>query len=345
MIADFLHTISALFGALRDFHFLRPWWFLVLPLLWGAVYVLIRQRQRKQDWSRIIDPLLMPALQLESESGARSAATPWPWLALAWTLTVLALAGPSWQQVQTPAFQAPASEIIVLDLSPSMASADLSPDRITRARYAVDDLLASARDSRVGLVAFGEEAFTVTPLTEDVATVKGLLPPLAPDIMPTAGDHLAPALDQAVQLLSKANGKDKRIILLTDGFDDPAAALRVAATLKSYGIAFSVVGVGTASGAPVRGAEGRFTQDAQGRSELARLEVETLRQLATAGGGHYVDLSQLAGLIASLSAAPRAGAEITTAQGVEVVHWLDGGVWLLPLLLVLAALLTRRGWL
>ncbi|WP_312632366.1 vWA domain-containing protein, partial [Mammaliicoccus sciuri] len=87
--------------------------------------------------------------------------------------------------------------VVVLDLSPSMAAADLQPDRVTRARYAIDDLLGAARDARVGLVAFSDEPYTVSPLTDDVATVRALSQPLAPGIMPSAGDQLAPALRQA----------------------------------------------------------------------------------------------------------------------------------------------------
>src|SRR3546814_3900448 len=85
-----------------------------------------------------------------------------------------------------------------------MAARDLSPDRVTRARYALDDLLGAAHGARVALIAFSDEAYTVTPLTDDVATVRTLLPPLAPDIMPTPGDQLAPALAQAGKLLGRS---------------------------------------------------------------------------------------------------------------------------------------------
>ncbi|MFX9023860.1 VWA domain-containing protein, partial [Acinetobacter baumannii] len=81
-----------------------------------------------------------------------------------------------------------------------MAASDMTPDRVTRARYAVDDLLGAARDARVGLVVVSGEAYTVSPLTEDVATIRGLLPPLAPSIMPGSGDQLAPALETAAKL-------------------------------------------------------------------------------------------------------------------------------------------------
>ncbi|HEY8907385.1 MAG TPA: VWA domain-containing protein, partial [Rhodoferax sp.] len=266
-------------------------------------------------------------------------------LALAWTLAVLALAGPSWQQDSAQAYRAPAAWVLVLDLSPSMNAADLSPNRVTRARYALDDILSAARDARVGMVAFSDEPYTVTPLTQDVATVRALMPSLAPEMMPSAGDHLAPALVQAQQLLSASGAHDKRIVVVTDGFDDPAAALRTAAKLKTQGIAVNVVGAGTPSGAPLRGATGSFVQGANGQTQLTQLNVDQLQQLASSGGGQYVDIGNLPRLVADLQSGFERPDEAVAAQGVEVAHWLDAGAYLLPALLLLVALLTRRRWL
>ena len=327
----------------QAFHFLRPLWLLALPLLWLLVFWLARRRKRDGDWFGVIDAELLPALRLDAVrvSGMR----PWPWLLLLWTFAVLALAGPSWARNQAPAFRSPADWVFVLDLSPSMTATDLAPSRITRARFALEDLLGAAHDARVALVAFSDEPYTVTPLTQDIATVRALLPPLVPDIMPSPGDHLAPALKQAEKLLQAAGRHDQRIVVLTDGFDDPAAALSAAAALKSHGVALSVVGLGTAGGAPVQNADGHFARDAQGRSLLTRLDTEQLQQLAQTGGGGYVDIAQLPGLIAYLQSAPHAAGDAVAAQGIEVSHWRDEGIWLLPALLLLAGLLARRGWL
>ena len=328
----------------QDFHFLRPAWLLALPPLWGLALWLARRRSRAGNWARLIDPELLPGLRLRA-SGDAAAASPWPWLALAWTLAPLALAGPSWQKDVSTGYRAAAAWVLVLDLSPSMAAADLAPNRITRARYAIDDLLGAARDARVGLVAFSDEPYTVAPLTEDVATVRALLPPLAPDIMPSAGDKLAPALRQAQTLLQRAGAKDERVIVLSDGFADPAAAFDAAAQLRSTGAALDVIGIGTRSGAPLSGAGGSFARDAQGQTVLTHLDVDRLQQLAAAGGGDYVDLADLPRLIAALQARPESSRGAVSTQGVEVEHWREAGVWLLPGILLLSALLSRRGWL
>jgi Ca-activated chloride channel family protein len=331
-------------AALQAFHFLRPAWLLALPVLWTLAWWLVRRQSSEGDWGRLIDPELLQSLRLagpEAQGGS-----PWRWLLLVWTLAVFALAGPSWQQDQAPAFRAPAAWVIVLDLSPSMSSADLQPDRITRARYAIEDLLGAAHDARVGLVAFSDDAYTVAPLTQDVATIRSLLPPLEPGIMPAAGDHLAPALEAASKLLANAATRNRRVLVLTDGFDDPAAAFSAAGRLHAQGTDVDVIGVSTSGGAPVRKAGGGFEQDASGQPLLSRLDEGALRQLAGSGGGHYTVLAGLPSLIAQLQSMPdlEDRAELAGAE-MKVARWRDAGAWLLPLVLLFAAPLARRGWL
>jgi Ca-activated chloride channel family protein len=329
---------------IHQLHFLRPYWLLALPVAWAWVVWLARRRNRNGNWAGLIDPELLPGLRLAADSGVH-ARSPWPWLALAWTLALLALAGPAWQHDSTAAWRAPAAWVLALDLSPSMTATDLAPNRVTRARYAIDDLLSAAHDARVGLVAFGDEAFTVTPLTEDVATVRAMLPALAPDIMPTPGDNLAPALVQAGKLLRQAGQKNGQIVLLSDGFADPAAAFTAAQRLHREGATVNVVGIGSAAGAPLTKPGGGLALDAQGRPQLVRLDTDRLRQLAASGGGRYVDLADLPSLIADLQAKSGRASGATGVAGIKVEHWRDAGIWLLPLLLLLAAFLGRRGWL
>ncbi len=330
--------------ALQALHFLRPWWLLAGPPLWALAFWLSRRHSKEGNWAGLIDAELLNSLQLEG-SGAAQSRSPWPWVALAWSLAVLALAGPSWQHEQSPAFRAPADWVLVLDLSPSMLAADLAPSRTARARYALDDVLAAAHDARVGLVVFSEEAFTVTPLTEDVATIRALLGPLEPGIMPSAGDALAPALERAQGLLAAGSFRKARVLVFSDGFDDPAAAFAAAARLKSKGAELDVVGIGTAGGAPLQSAEGGFAQNPQGQTRLVSLDAGRLQALAAAGGGRYVEPASFNGLLAELKASASPASEAGNAQGIQLLKWRDAGVWLLPFLLLSTALLARRGWL
>lgn len=327
----------------NTFHFLRPLWLLALLPLWTFVVWLGLRAGRDGSWSRVIDSELLPMLQLQG-GGRRQ--TPWRLLGAIWTLTALALAGPAWQHQQSPAFRAPADWIVVLDLSPSMTAADLVPSRIVRARYAIEDILNAARDARVSLVAFAGEAHVVAPLTTDVATVRSLLEPLTPDIMPESGDQLAPALNEAARLMRTAAGRHAQVVVLSDGVSDPAQALQAAQQLKQQGATLHVIGIGTTAGAPEPNDNGGFVKDAQGRSVLSKLPVDQLLRIATAGNGDYVPVNNLSDMIAGLQTAH--SYQLERDQQPSQMHvdtWLNGGIWLLPPILLLASLFARRGWL
>jgi Ca-activated chloride channel family protein len=226
-----------------------------------------------------------------------------------------------------------------------MDATDISPNRVARARFAIDDLLSAAHDARVGLVAFAGDAYTVAPLTVDVATIRNLAQPLAPSLMPEAGDRLAPALDEAARLARAATGANRQVIVFTDGFTDPAHALVAARQLQRQGVAVNVVGVGTPGGAPEPDGNGNFARDKDGQVVLTRVDTSLLEQVAAAGGGRYVPLSGLPDLIAHLHAAgSREMSSGVAAPHVQLASWLNDGVWLLPPLLLLAALIARRGW-
>ena len=323
-------------------HFIHPFWLLAMPPLVALAVWLARRRGRDGPWPRLLDGELLPLLRLSEGGAGRS---PWLLFGLIWTVAVLALAGPSWQRQITPAYRAPAAWVVALELSPSMDAADVAPSRIVRARFAVEDLLSAAHDARVGLLAFAGDAYPVAPITSDVATVRNLAQPLSPRLMPESGDRLAPALEEAGNLLHAAPGTDRQVIVLTDGFTDPARALLMATQLHRQGISVNIVGVGTSIGAPQPNGNGGFVRNAQGQVVLTRLDAGLLQRVAAAGGGRYVPLSGLPALIADLHAAGSREMSSGVAAGhVRLASWLNDGVWLLPALLLLAALLARRGW-
>jgi Ca-activated chloride channel family protein len=327
---------------LHSFHFLHPAWLAILPVLWGfAAWHLLRSR-KEGGWSRVMDPELLAMLRLPRTAGQ----SPWWLLAAAWTLAVLALSGMSWERDQRMGYRAPTDWILVLDLSPSMAAADVSPDRAARARYVISDFLDAARDTRVALIAFAGEPHTVAPLTTDVATVRGLLPPLTPAIMPESGNDLAPALEQADQLLHDAGNRGAQVVVLTDGIADPAHALQSAQQLRSHGAIVNVIGIGTESGAPVPLKQGGFERGPGGATELSKLPVDQLQRIAAAGGGEYLPASESTGLIQRLEQERTYRARDESPDAIQQVsQWRNDGIWLLPALLLCVPLLARRGWL
>lgn len=318
-------------------HFLRPWWWLALVPVPFALWALARSAGGRAALARLADAALLPHLIRDRGTRGRSALA---LVALAWLLAVAALSGPAWQKIAAPLYVNGAARVVALSLSDDMLAQDMQPDRMTRVRFAIRDLLEASGDARMALVAYAGAAFTVAPLTDDKRTVLNLLRALQPDVMPVPGNDAAAGIRRSVELLQDAHVEGGEIVLVTDtAGDDAVAAARAA---RAQGIRVDVLGVGTAEGAPVPRSSGGFA-GGPGGLLMARRDDAALRAVANAGGGRYSTLQADGGGVTAL------GAPVATAghasHGERAPLWRDGGVWLLPVLLVLAALAFRRGWL
>ncbi|MEZ5577180.1 MAG: VWA domain-containing protein [Candidatus Competibacteraceae bacterium] len=332
-------------NALSEFHWLRPEWLWALLPLAVIVWRLLRQVRRASAWETQCDPHLLEKLLIQR---ARHQRWPLVLLAVAWVLAVIALAGPVWQKLPEPVYRTQAARVIVLDLSPSMNASDIRPSRIARARFKVLDLLNRYREGQTALVVFAGEPFVVSPLTDDTKTIAALVPTLSPELMPVSGDHARAALQRADELLSRAGVQDHgEIVLVTDGYDDPAGTLEAVTALRAHGRRVSVLAVGTEEGTPISLADGGFLKDSTGAIVVPRLDAATLSELARQGGGHFVRLSADDRDIDALSSDPIVQVREVRPESARhsMDRWREEGPWLVLVLLPLAAFAFRRGWL
>ena len=162
-------------------------------------------------------------------------------------LLFVALAGPlvgyKWELVSRRG-----NEIIfAVDTSRSMSTPDVKPDRLTRAKLAIDDFTNQLDGDAVGLVAFAGTAFLVCPITLDYGAFHESLSAVDVNTIPYGGTNIASAIRESQNALRRRPGSDKILILVTDGEDlegDVLVAVQAAARddfLKIY-----TIGVGTA---------------------------------------------------------------------------------------------------
>jgi Ca-activated chloride channel family protein len=285
-----------------DFHFLRPLWLLALLALPLLDRLLRHGAMMANAWSRVIEARLLPyVLAEEKTAGASSAWMRWVPL-VAFTLSVVALAGPVWRQLPQPVLRDQSSLVILFDLSQSMNAADIAPSRLERARLKVIDLLERREDGQTALVGYAGLPFVVSPLTSDSATIKSLVPVLNPQIMPAGGSRADRALEMAADLIDGGGDGNGNVLLVTDGVE--ARDVEMADRLNARGITISVLAVGTRQGAPVRTSSGSLLKDDDGSIIHSRLTESSLRRLASRGGGGFslitiddADLDRLQGRV------------------------------------------------
>ena len=327
----------------ESFHFQYPEWFwLLIPLLL-LLWLLRRAHEQSSAWRKVCDARLLPFLLNSQDS--RASSLPAGLMLAGGLLAVIALADPVWEQREQPVYRNEAARVIVLDLSSSMLSPDMKPSRMMQARYKVADILKQDLDGQTGLVAFAGDAFAVAPLTHDTDTIKALLSPLQPSLMPVQGSRVDLGLIKAAELLRQAGLSSGDIVLVTDGIDGERA-VDAARQVARDGYRVSVLAVGTDDGAPIPNGRGGFLRDSLGEVVMPSLDQSALRELATVGGGEYALITRgeddIRYLLSSMT--PDSG-ERVEQPGLHTDAWHSTGPLLAALLLPLAALAFRRGWL
>lgn len=321
---------------------LRPFWLMaIMPLLIGWWWV-ARFIHGSSAWESWVDPELQPHVLSSAAQGSR-------WgvhgLFLAWLLTVVVLAGPVWEQQPVPVFESRPSMIAVVDVSPSMNLEDLQPSRIERLVFKMSDLLDQAKGIELGLLVFAERPYVVSPLTDDIETLRAFLPSLTTDLAPVPGSELHLAIDKAVALFQQAGKTSGQIVLFTDSRIDEQD-IDAADAAREAGYWVSVIGVGTTNGAPLRDRDGQFVRDQNGSLVVPKIDVSMLRSLADAGGGVSTLITRGNSDIESvfrLSDSLLDPDDSTLEQGQTSDYWVEHGVWLLPFFALFSLGFFRRG--
>ena len=216
------------------------------------------------------------------------------------TLTALAAMGPQWGQKLQPMKAQGLDICFAFDLSRSMWSEDVSPNRLTQAKNQLKIFLPRLGGDRAALVGFSSSAFIAAPLSTDHDALAGFLDPLDPSFMSDPSTSLSTGVDACMDALNLKDVVDrnqimdsaaKLVVLLTDGeetSDDSNDALKKA---EKLGVPVYVMAVGTAKGGPIalrdeRGNLTGYLRDPRTQQPaVSKLEDKGPKEIAQRTGG------------------------------------------------------------
>lgn len=308
---------------LAQFHFIRPLWLLTLIPL--AIVLMLRWRRDDVQQRLVFFPNhLRNALTL-NQGGWRSQ-LPLKILMLLLLLAVIICAGPTWEREASPFGEDDAALMVLLDSSESMKQQDVAPDRLSRAKHKILDLIAARSGGKTGLMVFAGSAHVAMPVTSDAKVLQPYLEAISPEVMPLSGKAAQTALSQLAEQLPANAGNS--VLLLTDGVDQ----LTIDAFERYFTEQFEhppyqllILAIG----------------DPDVQSQVP-VDVDSLANLADSTGG---SLYRMTIDDADIQALERKIERFSMLNNDSSMPWLDEGYWLLWPLALLSLLWFRRGWL
>jgi len=335
---------------LSNFHFVRPYWLVAIIALLFVLWLLKKHRFYQSPWQQFLPNHLSQVL-VEGAAGTntnkktmgRHAFLIKPFFI--GLLSIIALAGPAWQKLPQPVYQTERGSVLIMDMSYSMYSTDVKPNRLTRARFKAIDLLSKINEGDTGLVAYAGDAFVISPLTQDIKNIELLLPSLTPEIMPELGANPLAALTLAHEMLLNAGHLNGDIYWFTDDVDNEELS-DIYDWSNEFGHQLNILGVGSESGAPITLPSGELLKDNKGAIVVPRLPTRKLKSLASRGHGNYQtisnDDSDIDNLILKDEISERSKDKKQQNQQTGD-QWHEQGAWLLVLVLPLMLGYFRRG--
>jgi len=182
--------------------------------------------------------------------------------------------------------------MILLDVSNSMLSQDMPPNRLENAKRAITQLIDNLHGDRIGIIVFAGEAYVQLPITTDYSAAKLFLNTINTNMVPTQGTAIGAAIDLGMKSFDFKDGTGKAMIIITDGENHEDDAVASAKYAAEKDVMVNVIGMGSAEGSPIpiyqNGKEVGFHTDSAGHTVISKLNEDMCKEITAAGNGAYV---------------------------------------------------------
>jgi Ca-activated chloride channel family protein len=265
-----------------------------LNLLWGlpalCLFFFWSFRNRRRKLEKVVGTALAPRLAGEFSRG--KAVLKAMLLMGFFAFGILAAARPQWGTRLQMIRRHGVDIVAALDISYSMNTEDIAPNRLEKAKGEIRRLIQKAEDDRIGLVTFAGTALVQCPLTLDHGAMRLFLDAVDTGMIPDPGTSLASAIETATSAFIEKERKYKVLVLFTDGEDLEGEVNRAADKAKETGVIIYTVGIGTSRGMPIpiRDSKGdvvEYRKDPDGKVVISSLDERALAEIADRTGGRY----------------------------------------------------------
>ena len=264
------------------------YWLLVIPVL-IAIYVfilIINKRQFKKFADSKFANFLMPLASTARKNSK------FVIFLLVIILGIIAAANLQTGSKMEEAKREGIDLYFCVDISNSMNAEDIAPNRLTRSKQAINNLINKLNGDRIGVIIFAGNAYVQLPITTDYAAAKMFLSTINTSLIPSQGTEIGSAINLAVKSFGTSE-HSKAIVVISDGEDhENEDAIKAAEEAAKLGIKLYSIGMGLEEGAPIPlynqyGKKTGYKKDKEGNIVITKLDDNMLRKIAEIGGGIY----------------------------------------------------------
>ena len=200
---------------IQNYHFLRPWWLMIVPVVFLFVYFYEKHSELK-DFKKYIRPHLLKHLLYDG--GVSKYLNTFYIMVYSVLCLTIFIAGPSYKKVNTPFNIDQSKVMIAFNLSDSMNQNDVLPSRIERSKIKVLNFLKKNKTSKIALSVFGEKSFNLLPLTTDRKILGPYVDAISVEIMSRPGRR-ASSLEKLIPNFFSKEGAGQYLLLISDGVE------------------------------------------------------------------------------------------------------------------------------
>ena len=183
--------------------------------------------------------------------------------------------------------------VFAIDVSKSMLAEDVAPNRLTRSKRIISEIINSLSSDRVGIVAYAAQAIPQVPLTTDFASVKNFLQVIDTDMLSSQGTSIDSALNLSVNFFDQNSDTNRVLILISDGEDHDDIPESIINLISENNINLITIGLGQEAGTtiPIKidGTVDSYKKDINGDVVITKRNSDFLLKIASSSKGEYID--------------------------------------------------------
>ena len=183
--------------------------------------------------------------------------------------------------------------VFAIDVSKSMLAEDVAPNRLTRSKRIISEIINSLSSDRVGIVAYAAQAIPQVPLTTDFASVNNFLQIIDTDMLSSQGTSIDSALNLSVNFFDQNSDTNRVLILISDGEDHDDIPDSIIKLISENNINLITIGIGQEAGTtiPIKidGTVDSYKKDINGDVVITKRNSDFLLKIASSSKGEYID--------------------------------------------------------